>query len=125
MGIDSNLSAKGLGENEDVTHTRCIRSATQQKTIGTSHFVDILSDMLSMSGLQRYYINLAGMRLLDMTVSKDSAHWMYRSLQDYITYLMSSDLCETLEATPPIMNQGLSTVCPPLQLLPASSHKSK
>lgn len=37
---------------------------------------------------------------------------------------MNSDFWQTAEATPPVMNHGLSTVWPPLQLVPASAHKS-
>ena len=36
------------------------------------------------------------------------------------THIIISDCLQTPEATPPIMNHGLRTVCPPLQLLPAS-----
>jgi len=38
--------------------------------------------------------------------------------------MMNSDFWQTAEATPPVMNHGLSTVWPPLQLVPASAHKS-
>ena len=41
-----------------------------------------------------------------------------------VAYIMNSSFVQTPEATPPIINQGLITVCPPLQLVPASLHKS-
>ena len=40
------------------------------------------------------------------------------------THMMNSDFWQTAEATPPVMYHGLSTVWPPLQLVPASAHKS-
>lgn len=45
-------------------------------------------------------------------------------MQEDQSHIINSDFLETAEATPPIMNHGLITVWPPLQLVPASLHKS-
>lgn len=39
--------------------------------------------------------------------------------------MMNSDLLQTAEATPPMMTQGLITVCPPFTVVPASAHWSR